>query len=168
MSQQKRPPRSPASATPDVADQQQAQRPAGPYRHAVPSQPNPRGRAFAELIRAARKAAGLSQDEVAEAADVSRTTIIRWESGDATRPDSDQVRRVCAVIGLDPRRAAIALGYLTAEEVWGTEAPQPSVPSEIEEVLEILQDPNVDPAEKAAWVKYLRYIRDQSRQRSAG
>lgn len=133
----------------------------GPYRHVVPSDTTQRGEQFAALIRQARADAGLSQDALADRASINRSTVIRWESGDASRPDPDQVRRVCLVLGIDPRRAAVALGYLTKDEVEGPQLQQ--LDPAIEEVLDILQDPTVAEDEKRNWITYLRYLRDKGR-----
>jgi transcriptional regulator with XRE-family HTH domain len=37
---------------------------------------------FAETLRAARRAAGLTQDALADALGVARSTVVRWEGGD--------------------------------------------------------------------------------------
>lgn len=154
------------SATSNVAAHRQKKRPTSTYRRGVPSnKPSPRGEQFAQFIRDARSRAGIPQDTLAERAGVNRTTIIRWESGAAERPDPEQVRRVCAVLGVDPRWAAVALGYLTDEEVRGTGHAPLSL--DIEEVLTILQDPAVPPESKNEWVQYLKYLYIKAR-RTAG
>lgn len=134
---------------------------AGQYGQPVPSKTNPRGENFANLIRNGRQAAGISQDALAEQAGLNRSTVIRWESGDASRPDPDQVRRVCQILHIDPRRAAISLGYLTQEEVDGV--PRSTLAPAVEEVLDILGDPTVPDTEKNEWIAYLRYLRDKRR-----
>lgn len=136
------------------------------YGRRVPSQPTPHGQAFAELIRDARKAAGITQVELADRAGLARTTIARWESGAADRPGSEEVRIACRMLGIDPRRAAIALGLLTEEEVWSPAPPR--LPAELEEVLEALQDPALTTEERSQWIEYLRFLRDRGRQRKTG
>lgn len=74
-----------------------------------------RGTAFAELIAGARRRRGLTQDEVTLRSGVSRSTLNRWEAGDATRPDPDHIRSVCGVLDIDPVAALVALGYLDAQ-----------------------------------------------------
>lgn len=138
------------------------------YRHDVPSPTNPRGAAFAALLREARRERGWTQDTLVEASGVSRSTILRWEGGDASRPDPDQVRAVCLALGIDPLRAAVALGYLTPEDLRPSGEPRRPLDPTQEEVLDILQDPEVPAAEKAAWVEYLRYLRTQKGSRRAG
>ena len=131
--------------------------------YGVPMAPDDRGKAFAELIVEARRRKGWRQDDLVEASGVSRRLITRWEGGDASRPDPDKVRAVCLALGVDPRRAAIALGYLSPEDVGpAVNQPQPLSPEE-EEILAILRDPQVPSAEKAPLLDYLRFLRDQRR-----
>lgn len=118
------------------------------------------GRRFAALIKNARRAKGWTQETLAEQSDVDRQTIIRYESGRAVNPDPEQVRRVCLALDLDPREAPIALGYFTREEM-GLPARPSTQDASIDEVIEILKDPEIPSSKKAEWVDYLRYLRDQ-------
>lgn len=147
----------------DVARVPLPRKAAGAYGIGVPSIPNPRGEQFARLIRDARKQAGMSQDDLAEQAGVNRSTVIRWESGDASRPDPDQVRAVCIILGIDPQQAAIALGYLRPEDLPAPDTGGRKLDPRILEVIEALEDPNVSETEKQEWVKYLMYLRQQAR-----
>jgi transcriptional regulator with XRE-family HTH domain len=135
------------------------------YRLRVPANDNPRGEAFANLIREARRAKNWTQDKLVDESGVSRSTILRWESGDASRPDPDQVRAVCLALGIDPRRAAVALGYLTPEEIAppGGGTGRQSLSDEEREILTILRDPQVPSAEKAPLVEYLRFLGERRR-----
>lgn len=133
------------------------------YGHRVPANDNPRGEAFANLIRKGRRAKGWTQDRLVEESGVSRSTVLRWEGGDASRPDPDQVRAVCLALGIDPRRAAVALGYLTADEVAAMDSQGRPLTVEEEEILAILRDPQVPSVKKAPLVDYLRFLRDQER-----
>jgi transcriptional regulator with XRE-family HTH domain len=119
------------------------------------------GERFAQLIRTARQDAGLSQEELAHQVGLSRVTLVRWESGDTTRPEPAQVRAVCLLLDIDPREAAIALGYITREEAYSSEPKL--LPPFIEEVIELLGNPAVSDAEKERWVDYLRYLIDKPR-----
>ena len=47
------------------------------------SRPGPRG-SFANQLRAARDALGLTQEAAADALSIARTTIARWETGSMT------------------------------------------------------------------------------------
>jgi transcriptional regulator with XRE-family HTH domain len=114
-------------------------------------------RRFADLIRGTRESLGWTQDELAEASGVSRPTINRYETGKTGTPDPDTVRKIFLAMRLDPRRIPVILGYVTAEEM-GLPADEPRVfDASVEEVIRILQDPNVDRATKAEWVEYLRF-----------
>lgn len=73
-----------------------------------------RGAAFAKLITDARRGQRLSQDALAREAGVNRSTILRWESGDANRPDANALKDVCRVLQISPTAALHALGYLDA------------------------------------------------------
>lgn len=118
---------------------------------------------FAELIVEGRRQRGWSQDELEAESGVSRSTLSRWERGLADKPEPAHVRAVCAALGLDPRRAAVALGYLTQEEVDGD---HPRLDPNIEEVLAILQDPAVPGAEKESWIDYLKFLQAKARNRA--
>lgn len=119
---------------------------------------------FAELVTEGRRRKGWSQEDLETQSGVSRSTLSRWERGLADKPEAAHVRAVCGALGIDPRRAAVSLGYLTAEEV---EGPSRLLDPEVEEILSILEDPAVPAGEKANWVDYLRFLRDRSR-RQAG
>lgn len=71
-----------------------------------------RGAAFARLIVRARQEHGMSQDALAREAGINRSTILRWESGDATRPEPNALKDVCRVLGISQPAALHALGYL--------------------------------------------------------
>ena len=55
---------------------------------------------FAEQLTAARKAAGMTQEELAGAVHVTRTTISSWERG-RTRPDVDTLRLISGTLNWD-------------------------------------------------------------------
>lgn len=138
----------------------------------MPPTPDQRGNAFAQLIREGRRRRGWTQDTLIEEADVSRSTVLRWEAGKVERPDPEQVRKVFRALGLDPREAAVALGYLTREELGLSPDPPRIHDASVEEVIAILEDPNVSNAEKSEWVEYLRFRTgrgaEQSRRRRTG
>lgn len=119
------------------------------------------GISFAELIRTAREAKGWSQEQLERATTdehgehVSVSTISRWERGQAGRPEPTHVRMVCKALDLDPRRAAISLGYLTHDEVFGK--PEADPQDDLEEILAILRDPSISDEVKSEWKGYLRF-----------
>lgn len=55
---------------------------------------------FKDTVRNGRKAAGLSQDAMAEALNVAQATISAWESG-ATYPSPGRVFALAELLGLD-------------------------------------------------------------------
>ena len=56
---------------------------------------------FGEKIRNARKAASMTQRQLAEKLGVANTSISNWEK-DLSRPDADALQRLCAILGMDP------------------------------------------------------------------
>jgi transcriptional regulator with XRE-family HTH domain len=84
-----------------------------------------RGTAFANLITTARLRRRWTNDTLVAESGVSLSTIQRWQSGFATAPNPDQLRAVCTALGIDPREALIALGYLDRDEA---AAPAPAIP----------------------------------------
>lgn len=60
---------------------------------------------FGEQLAAARKAKGITQDELAQSANVARNTVSSWER-DRTQPDLDMIRRLSDILGVDFSQAA--------------------------------------------------------------
>ena len=60
----------------------------------LPTNPDP------TLLRAARRARGLTQRAVAEAANVNRGDLSRWERGKGRRPTEAPRHRLAAVLAL--------------------------------------------------------------------
>ena len=56
---------------------------------------------FGDRIRDGRKAAGLTQRQLAEKLGVSNTSISNWEKG-LSRPDADLIQKLCHILCLDP------------------------------------------------------------------
>lgn len=131
------------------------------YRQPVPT--NPRGDAFGALIRTARSRRGITQEALEAETGVSRSTIARWERGDANTPDPDHVRAICAALEVDPREAAVALGYLTPADVTPTPG-QPLDPT-LADIIAKLRDPSVSEADKQAAASYITYLHAQARNR---
>jgi len=61
--------------------------------------PSPGAEKYAGVIREARRAAGMSQQELADRAGVSRNTVAGWETGHS-RPELDSVPALCGALGL--------------------------------------------------------------------
>ena len=51
-------------------------------------------------IKAAREGAGLTQEDLAEHMEVSRQAVSKWEA-DLSRPSSENLLRLCKLLGLD-------------------------------------------------------------------
>ena len=56
---------------------------------------------FGDRIRNARKAAGLTQRQLADSLGVSNTSISNWEK-DLSRPDADMIQKLCACLSVQP------------------------------------------------------------------
>lgn len=56
---------------------------------------------FGEKIRQGRKAAGLTQRQLADRLGVSNTSVSNWEKN-LSRPDADLIQALCAVLALQP------------------------------------------------------------------
>lgn len=56
---------------------------------------------FNEALKKARKAKGLTQDDVAQALGTKNTTVSNWENG-VSRPDVDTLVSLCRLYGISP------------------------------------------------------------------
>lgn len=137
----------------------------GPSLAAYPCNMDAARPVFGELIANARRAKGWSQEDLERKSGVSRGTLSRWERGLADRPEPENVRAVCRVLGIDPRQAAVALGYLTAEEV--QTAARPQLDPEVERALAALEDPSLPREKRREWIDYLVYLKDQARRQAS-
>ncbi len=138
------------------------------YAHVMSDVP---AQTFADLIRTAREDKGWNQEQLAQATrgpdgeHVSVSTISRWERGQAGRPEPSHVRMVCKALGIDPRRAAVALGYLTAEEV---DQPRPAtLDPEVEHALAMLEDGTLTREQRQQWIAYLKWMHAQARRHAS-
>lgn len=62
-------------------------------------------REFGDRVRLARQTANLSMDELARAANVSRSTVHRIETGSGIRAQPQRLARVLVTLGITPRFA---------------------------------------------------------------
>lgn len=121
----------------------------GSYGFAMREDASPEGAAFATLLRESRAERGLLQEDVIRATSISRSTYLRWEAGGIDRPDPRQVREVCLVLGINPRRSAVALGLVTNDEL-GLPPDEPKYHPAVVQIGRILADPSVpEPARDA-------------------
>lgn len=67
---------------------------------------------FGKRLQQVRKAAGLSQEQLAELVGMSRQAVSKWET-DQAAPDIDKLASLCGVLGV------------SADELLGREAPPP-------------------------------------------
>jgi transcriptional regulator with XRE-family HTH domain len=63
-----------------------------------------KGRAFADLLREHRGAAGMTQEELAEAADVAMQTIVKLESGITQAPQTGTVAKLASALRLNAQQ----------------------------------------------------------------
>lgn len=120
---------------------------------------------FGALVRTARLAKGWTQDDLVEESGVSRSTITRWEGGNGGRYDPDQVRAVFDALGLDIREAVVLLGFATRDQLGLPPTPPRLFTATTEEVIRILEDPDVPEDQKREWLEYLRFRTQQDQKR---
>lgn len=80
---------------------------------------------FGEQLAAARKAKGMTQEELAQAANVARNTVSSWER-DRTQPDLDMIRRLSDLLGVDFSRVTEAQSATPVMEETQVAEVQPS------------------------------------------
>jgi transcriptional regulator with XRE-family HTH domain len=56
---------------------------------------------FGEKLRQARKAAGMTQKELAQAVELKHNAVSNWEKG-VSSPDPDTIRRLCEILRMPP------------------------------------------------------------------
>ena len=56
---------------------------------------------FGEKLRQARKAAGMTQKDLAQAVDLKHNAVINWEKG-ISSPDPETIRRLCEILRMPP------------------------------------------------------------------
>lgn len=112
---------------------------------------------FGRVIRDARTRRGWNQDELADAAGISRPTVNRWETAKTGTPDPENARRAFIALGLDPRRIPVILGYVTADEMHLPAQPARVFNEMTEEAIRILEDPAIPSAAKHEWVEFLKF-----------
>jgi len=102
---------------------------------------------FGTWFRNARIRKGWTQDRVVSEADLSKSTLNRWENGKGIG-DPATVRRACLAMGLDPREAAVAIGLVTREE-WDLPPFPPTIDDALQEPASLLADERIpEPAKK--------------------
>ena len=56
---------------------------------------------FGEKLRQARKAAGMTQKDLAQAVDLKHNAVSNWEKG-ISSPDPETIRRLCEILRMPP------------------------------------------------------------------
>jgi XRE family transcriptional regulator of biofilm formation len=88
-------------------------------------------------IRNCREQRGLTQTELAERADVPRTTVNRIETGTTQLPSPDVRRRLARVLGVPHLDLLVAAGEVTKAEAAGVIQRDPTTP--VEQVCELVR-----------------------------
>jgi transcriptional regulator with XRE-family HTH domain len=88
-------------------------------------------------IRNCREQRGLTQTELAERADVPRTTVNRIETGTTQLPAPDIRRRLARVLGVPHLDLLVAAGEVTEAEAAGAIQRDPVTP--VEQVCELVR-----------------------------
>src|SRR5690606_39191138 len=84
-------------------------------------------------------------------------------SGRSQTPDPVQFRKVCKALGISSIDAAIALGFITREEVNQSISLSP----DLAEIVDVFTDPRIPASEKRYILEYLLWRRDRSRSTTA-
>lgn len=115
---------------------------------------------LAHAIKTAREDQGWTQHDLAKEAGVSRPTVQRYETGKSRFPEPEQVRRIFRALRLDPREIPVILGLVTRDEMGLPPEPARRFSATTEEIIKLLEDPDVSEEEKRAWVEVLRAHRN--------
>jgi transcriptional regulator with XRE-family HTH domain len=107
------------------------------------------GQRLAALFRSARIAGHLTQDQVIVESGVSEASYKRYERGDIDSPNPAHVVAICRVLGINPREAAIAIGFGTRDD-FGLPPEEPPYPAIVTEIGRILADPALSAPARAA------------------
>jgi transcriptional regulator with XRE-family HTH domain len=126
------------------------------YPPEMPAEDEPLRR-FGEAVRNARDAIDWSQDDLAEAAGVTRLTVSRYERGEVKAPDAAAAIRIFRALRLDPRLVPVLLGYSTEQEMGLASQPARQFDDLTETAIRMLEDPSVPADEKAEWLEYIRF-----------
>lgn len=93
------------------------------------------------LIKRARLAKGWTQEMLIDKADLSKSTVNRWEN-DKGIGDPANVRKACLALGIDPREAAVVIGLVTREE-WDLPPFPPPIDESLTDAARLLADEKI-------------------------
>lgn len=136
-----------------------------PYRDPVSAEPA-QLRLIADLIRRGRTARGWSQGYLADKIGVSVPTIKRYESAKSPKPDIYHLISIFKTLDLPRRELAAAIGILSRDELDLPATPARILSKRSEELIELIEDPNISDDEKDAYLEVLR-ARRRTHQRQA-
>jgi transcriptional regulator with XRE-family HTH domain len=132
------------------------------------------GRRFGDLLRQYREALELRQEDVVELVrqqaageDFSLATYSRWERGHVINPKPDDVVAVCKVLRLSTVAAGAALGYLAPTDIEHLPEPPRPLNARVEEILAILEDPDMPDDVVDAALQVIRVLRANTRRGDA-
>lgn len=138
-----------------------------PSQPALPAE-EPKHR-FARVVREGRVQRGWTQEQLADAAEVSVPTVQRYEYGKTATPDPESARRIFHALDLDARLIPVVLGYVTADEMGlPPETARALLDPTLQQIIDIWEDPNVPMALKDEWAQYLQFRTGQSKRPKAG
>lgn len=125
------------------------------YIRDMANQEREAGQRLATTLRTRRAELGWTQERLAEEADVTRQTVIRYESGNAWNPEPTALRSICLALGIDIRQILVDLGYATREELEMPPEPE-RLPNILESVLWIWRSHQLTDVERASMLKHVR------------
>lgn len=139
----------------------------GTYRDAVPIS-EPELQRLARLIKAGRTARGWKQEVLAEKTGVGLRTLKRYEGADSDKPDREHLIAIFRVLDLDRRELAAILGILSRDELALPPEPARILSARTQELLELLEDPELPDEERDAYAEMLRARLRGRRQQGTG
>ncbi|MEV6924036.1 helix-turn-helix transcriptional regulator [Dactylosporangium sp. NPDC051485] len=113
------------------------------------------GERLASLLRDRRQALGYTLAHVVAESGVSESAIKRYERGLIESPNPAQIVAICKVLGINPREAAIAVGFGTRED-FGLPPEEPPYPEVIRQLGRALTDEQFTVSQRAALEHALR------------
>ncbi|MEV1018626.1 helix-turn-helix transcriptional regulator [Micromonospora sp. NPDC049801] len=123
---------------------------------------------LASLIRAGRAARAWKQEDLADATGIGVRTIKRYEGAQQPRPDREHLIAIFQVLNLDRRELAAILGILSRDELALPPEPARIISARTQELLDLIEDPDLPDEEREAYAEMLRARLRGRRQRGSG
>lgn len=70
-----------------------------------------------DMLRMKREQLGLSQQQVADLLDSSKSTISRWESGQLSNMGASKIKALSQILGISPIKIVMGEDHVTEEEM---------------------------------------------------